>query len=215
MLDIIIGCITFWTTFVTCGLSLPQEKAVTRPKLQVSKNKLWATLACNLVASFAILPAVYCIPMLYVFADTWHQKLLKYIVSALLADMWFYHMHRLFHTKLFYKWHATHHAYVQPHALAALYCSAAEMVLINQLSVAITFRIFNYSLAELVFFNILLALNALKGHSGLQLYEGWIYEKLARLGFTSELHDLHHKKMVCNYGVTYIIDYLYGTLRLE
>jgi sterol desaturase/sphingolipid hydroxylase (fatty acid hydroxylase superfamily) len=207
MQDLVYGWLTFWVTYVTVGSLLPSEKAITRSKY--IQDNISTKLIYNFIASGLVIPLVYQIPILYSFESYFW----KYTWSIVIADIWFYHVHRLMHHPKFYKYHRDHHMYIQPHAMAALYCSMIEMIMLNLMSAAIPFQLFGYSRTELMIANAILALNGLKGHSGLQLYSG--YDWLVNLGFTSEVHDIHHQRMIYNYGATYLIDYFYGTRKIE
>lgn len=58
-------------------------------------------------------------------------------------------------------------AFIQSHALAGLYCSVVEMLVVNQLSVAIPYQLLGFSLNEIIIANIYVAITTLKGHAGL------------------------------------------------
>jgi methylsterol monooxygenase len=114
------------------------------------------------------------------------------------------------HHRFFYKWHADHHAFIQSYAGAGLYCSWVEMIVVNQLTIAIPFQVLNFSLTEIMFISGLIALNVLKGHAALHRRDdvpNWIPRIVAQ----SWDHDVHHKIMVKNFGVLYLLDRVHGT----
>lgn len=208
LLTLYCGWMGFWVTFSLGAYLLPREHAKTRPAAKITDKKVAERVAINCVASAALIPITSFIPELIHFPM--YLSPIKYVTAVVIADLWFYHLHRLFHHPLLYRWHTDHHAFISPHALGALYCSVVEMVLINQLSVSIPMRILDFSPWELLFANVLLALNTLKGHAGIQYYDG--YPWLNWIGFTNEVHDEHHRILNRNYGASYVFDWLYGTM---
>ena len=114
------------------------------------------------------------------------------------------------HHRLFYKWHADHHSFIQSYAASGLYCSWVEMIFVNQLTIAIPLQVLNFSSIELMIVSMLVALNVLKGHAVLHLRKDtllWIPEILSQ----SWDHDIHHKMMVKNFGILYLLDRIHDT----
>lgn len=214
MIELYYGWFSFWTTYFSLATLLPRNEAITRPIAQIFLSKVIKQLLVNCFISFTMVPFLWYLSPIVSFSTSWSSSIVKYLLAIFLADVWFYHVHRLLHHPYFYKWHVDHHAFIQPYALAALYCSVIEMMLLNQLSVAVPMRLLDFTTNELIVSNILLAINSLKGHSGLQLYKDYDerYRWLVDWGIDSEMHDAHHKRMTCNYGATYLLDWAYGTL---
>lgn len=114
------------------------------------------------------------------------------------------------HNKHFYKWHSDHHAFIQSHALAGLYCSVVEMLIVNQMSIAIPYQLLGFSLTEIIIMNIYVEITTLKGHAG--LYFRTDLPKWLPKSFVSALdHDIHHRAMTSNFGVLYLLDRIHGT----
>lgn len=201
--ELVIGWSVFWITYFVVGTKFPTHKAQTRPHAQITMNKVLAQLKNNILASMVVLPLVPYIPHLFSV-----PTILKFVLLPLISEVWFYYIHRLMHHRWFYSWHAMHHEFIQPHALAGLYCSVVEMLLVNQLSIAIPFQIMGFTLYELILANILVAINVLKGHSGLAKELG--AQPWTKI-FSSTEHDTHHKTLKYNFGILYLLDRVHGT----
>jgi sterol desaturase/sphingolipid hydroxylase (fatty acid hydroxylase superfamily) len=211
------GWLTFWCTYFLGSLFFPSSKAVSRPSAKITLRKLMVNLAVNTIATALAIPLIYMIPpLIEIPAVSLPNYILRYGALFVLSDIWFYYMHRLMHHKYFYCWHKDHHAFIHPYALAGLYCSPVEMIIVNQLSVSIPMQMLGYTYNEIIFFTVLIALNILKGHSGLQLYltENKWSHKLAVILFGNKMHDLHHELLNVNYGSLYLMDFIHSTHRV-
>jgi sterol desaturase/sphingolipid hydroxylase (fatty acid hydroxylase superfamily) len=217
------GWFVFWFTYYFIGnLFFPYSKAVVRPMSKLtnkkSDTKLLMNLIFNTIITACTIPIIYYIPQLIdVSIVTPIDYIFRYGSLILISEAWFYYVHRLMHHKWFYYWHKDHHSFIHPHALAGLYCSPVEMILVNQLSISIPFQILGYTYYEVMIFSSLIALNALKGHSGLELYltEDTVQNKILLFLFGNKMHDIHHEYLNYNYGIFYILDPLHGTNRLN
>lgn len=69
----------------------------------------------------------YFIPL--VWQSLW--ALTQLFCAVHIASFWFYTFHRLFHHPRLYTWHKLHHEFSVPVALAAMYVSVPEMLLVN------------------------------------------------------------------------------------
>lgn len=128
---------------------------------------------------------------------------LKYIGIIIFAEIWFHHSHLLLHHPFFYKRvHKKHHDFIEPYALVSVYCTISEFFICNFPTVVIAPILFNITGYYLYIWVFLASLDVTLAHS--RLFNFKIY---------SNLHDLHHKYMNCNYGVIDIFDRLYGTRR--
>lgn len=207
------GWSAFWISYFVGSLFFPSEKGKTRPIAKITNKKVVVSLIRNCLVTSLTLPVIYFIPQTIWLPNIWYGHLLKYALAMLLGEIWFYYSHRLMHHKWFYKWHSDHHAFIQPYALAGLYCSWVEMILVNYLAIWIPFQLLGFSILETCVGSMLIALNVLKGHAGLQLYSErsalakWIIDWI----FSSETHDLHHEKMTANFGLLYLLDRIHGT----
>jgi methylsterol monooxygenase len=212
------GWLIFWCSYVCGSLFFPSDKAVSRSAAKITKQKLVKNLFINFMVTGLTIPFISYIPHLIdIPTTTILFCILRYSSLILFAEIWFYYMHRLMHHRYFYRWHKDHHSFIHPHALAGLYCSPVEMILVNQLALSIPFQILGYNYCEMVIFLCLVALNVLKGHSGLEYYltEDNLKNKILLFLFGNRMHDIHHEYLNVNYGLFYILDPLHGTQRLD
>lgn len=204
----------FWATYFGASYLFPMDQVKTRPRAQITREKVRNRLILNCAVTATIVPLVAHVPQLLFFSDTWLGTFAKFSMIPLMSEIWFYYTHRLMHSKWFYRWHADHHAFIQSCAIAGLYCSPIEMILVNQLSVSVPFRILGLSLGELIFANMGVALSVLRGHAGLHFRDDlpkWIPRDMV----TALDHDIHHHTLKNNYGVFYILDRIHGTYKPE
>ena len=207
----------FWSTYFTASLFFPTDQAKTRPSAQITDKKVVKKLFLNCLATMAIVPILRQIPQLLFFSLTWLGYLIKWIMLPFMAETWFYHAHRLMHHKWFYRWHSDHHAFIQSHALAGLYCSVVEMIFVNQLSIAIPYQILGLSMSEMMIFNVYVAISTLRGHAGIYFRKDmpqWMPKFLINALSASD-HDIYHRVLTHNFGVMYLFDRIYGTYQAE
>lgn len=209
------GWIVFWSTYIIGSLWFPSSKAVTRPTVTTSTKNVITNLMVNSFVTFvAIIPISY-IPPIVVMGDTSFDLIIKYGSLLILSDIWFYYTHRLMHSPYLYKFHKQHHEFIHPYALAGLYCSPLEMVFVNQISISLPIQMLDYNTTEIMVFSGLIALNVLKGHSGIQFYwcdPKW-FHKMMVFFFGNKMHDIHHEYMNCNYGNLYFLDLIHNTIK--
>lgn len=197
--------LALWTTYCTVASVLPRAAERFRRGVNLTYKDLYYNMAKNIGATLVVLPIISYIPSVYPYQG-WIAAIIKYILTAIVADLWFYTWHRLMHHPKLYHYHRQHHEYYHPSALGGLYCSTTEMILVNQLSIAVPFQLFNYSQTEMVVASIIVALNVIKGHAGLHHY--------GNVGYLNGIeHELHHEEMTVNYGVMYLVDRVLKTYK--
>lgn len=204
------GLFIFWTTYFCASLLFPIDKEVTRPKANITKQKVLYQLICNCLATVIILPLLAHIPQILTFPLIWYGYLCKYLTALIIIEIWFYYTHRLMHHRWFYRWHADHHSFIEPYALAGLYCSSVEMILVNLLSVVVPFQLLGFSFTEAMIGPIFVALNVLKGHAVLHK-RNHNFKSFPYMLTQSWDHDIHHRIMTCNFGIIYLLDRIHGT----
>ncbi len=208
MIELFHGCLAFWCTYFCVAPLFPSSMQKIRGI--EPPTDIFSTLVLNTIASFLFLPFVSFIPVVW---DC--HFLLKIPLAIILAECWFYYIHRLFHTKRLYPFHKKHHYFIQPYGLVALYCSVPEMLLANQLTVALPMRLLNYSPEWILFFSVVAALNVVKGHASLQqIFPSFLRKHPLFDGLvSSEIHDIHHTVMRYNFGLFEFLDKFHGTFR--
>ena len=205
------GWITFWGTYFIASCFFPDDSIV-RPTAKIMKRNVIIRLLQNCAITAITIPLIYRVPQVIWFSTEWYGYILKYVFVLFLSETWFYYVHRLLHHKLFYRWHADHHAYIQPYALAGFYCSLVEMILVNQLSMSVPFQLVGFTVHELLLASFLVPLSVLRGHAGLHLrtdLPSWFPVWLV----SNWDHDLHHRTMTCNFGLLYLLDRVHGTYK--
>tara|TARA_Y100000389_G_scaffold157871_1_gene159142 strand:+ start:348 stop:1004 length:657 start_codon:yes stop_codon:yes gene_type:complete len=128
-----------------------------------------------------------------------YMSILRLIMIIFLQDVYFYHTHRILHISRLYKYHRKHHEQkIQVVAVGALYSDYFEFIFSSLLSFFIPAFFVQTNYLEYQIWNILATVNILITHSG--------YKSL------SNEHDIHHKKLTCNYGSGIMLcDKFYGT----
>lgn len=215
--SIYISLIAMFGVFWILGLFLSREKAVSRPISKTTHTKVVLNLARNTLIVFAWAPINALVPVIFPVYDWLNifpgcpisniaASIIKYFCVILFTDAWFYYAHRLMHHPYFYKYHRQHHEFIQPYALAGLYCGAFEMWFCNNLSASLPMRLFGLGGIEMLLLSVLTSLFVIKGHGGIQ----YLYNGSDSLIADWE-HAHHHKKMNVNYGTSYFFDRLHGT----
>lgn len=204
-IDLSIVWSVFWTTYWSLGFWFPRnyqtkhknknsEKSVNFTNLisLVRKNMFW-TLLFQYVFYFIFSP----------FRFDPGFRLYRFVISALITEIIFFTMHKIFHSRKLYKYHKVHHEITKPCALSAMYCHPLEAIFCNQMATIVGPIITCMSFQENIIWSILISINTLKAHSGLR----WN-------GFNSRYHDIHHQHQYKNYGFLYIPDIYYGSCLL-
>eukprot|EP01084_Bolivina_argentea_P180643 312095_1 len=117
-------------------------------------------------------------------------------------EMVFYSIHYLFHLNVLpFQYHKLHHEYKETICIVTHYVSFVEHLLLNLFPFLIG-PIVTFAHMDVVYFWTFIAItSAINGHSGFSF--PFITE--------SNSHDFHHYNFTGNYGVTGVLDYLFGT----
>ena len=204
--------ISFWSAFLLGLFFFPKGDSVTRtePSIQDIYWKMYK----NILVTVLIIPYLNYIPVIYEFSDTWIGLGCKLGCSVLVMECWFYYMHRLLHTSWFYDYHKDHHNFIKSNIHTSLYCSMVEMILSNQLSAAVPFRLFHFTCIEMCLVSAFIAFNVIKGHATLQdqdLSNHWFFSHIPIILYQNWDHDNHHRLMRYNFGLLSILDRIHGT----
>ena len=153
----------------------------------------------------------YLLPLAFVFgciapelyhtgSETLYSLIYKSIGIILIEEFLFYHLHRLFHHKLLYKYHKMHHSIHAPIAVSTIYCHPLENIFVNIGPLLVGPYIMGLSWYWTQWWMPIATINAIFGHTGYN----WSF-------FKSQAHDDHHKYFKCNYGTLGLFDKLYKT----
>lgn len=118
------------------------------------------------------------------------------VAAALITDILFYCMHRLFHGKLLYRrFHFVHHAQ-EASAAGSLCAHPVEHFFANALPVVLAGSLTGMSTYAFTLWIIIATTNNILGH----------------MPSRGKLHIIHHKKLNKNYGVGFFVaDRIFGT----
>jgi sterol desaturase/sphingolipid hydroxylase (fatty acid hydroxylase superfamily) len=122
----------------------------------------------------------------------------KFIFFRYFVDVPFYVSHKLFHTKLLYRYHKVHHQIKAPIGISALYLHPIDLIFGNIIPIFIPFILIKPDFITLHLWTFLIVFNT-------------IYESHGGFSDLSEFHDTHHKLSRYNFGTNFIMDKLFKT----
>ena len=190
--------IIFWTTYWTFGGLLTWKARNVR---RIEKLYETISILCwNMLWTLLGIILLYCCPLR---ALTDSHIIIKFIFTYIIMDVWFYHVHiMLHHPQLYSKIHKLHHhgKMVQPYALTALHCTIYEAIFLNVFATSLGPIIFQIPPPYLYLWYFFVALNSVATHSGLSIPF-----------FIDGAHDIHHRTLTHNYGISIYFDWIYGT----
>jgi sterol desaturase/sphingolipid hydroxylase (fatty acid hydroxylase superfamily) len=194
----IYGWFSFWATYWVFGSLLSWFSHVKKIR-EVSKVKeVINVLIVNMMWTF--FGAIF-INLLPVRAMTNSHVIIKLLLTYLITDIWFFHIHIMMHQRQIYPHlHKLHHAFQYPWALTALYCTGYEAIVLNLVAVSLGPVIFDLPSPYVQIWMCLVSLNSLITHSGIKFSF-----------FDYGAHETHHNKFIFNYSLSPYLDMLYGT----
>lgn len=131
--------------------------------------------------------------------DNLLMSFIKLFIIGNISNLIFYCIHRLLHTKLFYKYiHYKHHEYIIPIAPAALYSHPLEHIICNNLAFMIPYILIGLRYDFLLLSIILGSINTTFSHTK--------YIESINMN-----HYIHHKKFNYNYGFGTTLDKIFRT----
>jgi len=133
------------------------------------------------------------------------RVILRHFVFWLLfEDFWFFHVHKLLHHPLFYKYvHKVHHQFKAPVAATCEYAHPVEHFLCNVAPVVLGPWLAGSHCVELWLWMFIVIISTISHHSGYDI-------PFSPFG-KAPIHDWHHESFKDNYGAVGLCDLLYGT----
>jgi len=130
------------------------------------------------------------------------RMMAELMAFLVIFDTIFYYCHRLLHTRNFYKYHKSHHAWRAPIAAATAYGHPVDFFLNSVLPVALGPILVRSHISTTWLWYLVISLHVINDHSGFHL--PWLRSPQA--------HDYHHKVGAANYGnFSRVLDTLHGT----
>ena len=170
--------------------------------------QLKETFIPNLIIQCINVPVIYLCDNYYNYTDKVHfYSYFNYIPWILCSEMYFYYVHRLFHTPYLYKnIHYFHHKHDKPYALCAYVVHPLEHLLVNLPTLLIGPAIFNVGVSKQMMKIWISVANfsIISSHCG---YFAW-------WGNVNNYHDIHHRLLKYNYGNSlYLFDKFHKTIK--
>ncbi|KAF4664441.1 hypothetical protein FOL46_004243 [Perkinsus olseni] len=197
-------------------LSLPTVLHWDKGKLQLKKGhpSVFAGMPVILIAwfignAYAYLALMHLTSDNVIFGELpQYQTVCRdFIVFLLIEEIMFYYFHRMFHEwKAAYKAvHKLHHRFTAPVPFQAIYTHPLEHLLVNVTPILAGPILMQSHILTFILWQTLAYINTLVSHSG------YSFSSV----MNAEMHDLHHERFNCNYGVLGILDYLHGTYQMK
>jgi sterol desaturase/sphingolipid hydroxylase (fatty acid hydroxylase superfamily) len=144
----------------------------------------------------------------------WWTALPLFILCMFLYDTWFYFMHRMLHTKMFYRFHALHHKSVAPSIWSTYSEDLLDTALLQGFSTVIVFVV-PFPPAILIAQRLFEHFNGLFGHAGFEYFASSAARYPSPMLCTT-FHDQHHSGFRYNYGNYFSFwDRMLGTISPE
>lgn len=120
----------------------------------------------------------------------------------LLLEITSFYAHRLMHTSFFYRrCHKIHHEFTVPLPMASIYNHPLEHIVMNLTPVVVGIIVTSAHFPTAVIWMTINLICAVSDHANVHL----------PLFKSPRFHNHHHESFVGNYGITGLMDFLYGT----
>jgi len=167
--------------------------------IMLTYNKIFYQVTVNTfiyIIPFCVIGGIY--DMNYDMYFSIKKCIFDIILGIPLIDIFFYLLHKLFHTKYLYPYHKKHHEIIAPIGMSALYMSVTDMYFGNILPVILPALILSYHPITIKVWIAMAIINTITlAHSG--------FKRI------SDFHDYHHETFNKNFGTNIFMDKLFGT----
>ena len=123
----------------------------------------------------------------------------EFVIYVVYYDFFYYFMHRLLHTRMFYPIHQIHHRRIEPvyYDFYNVHILETPLTSLGLILAIYLHKLYIYRLmCAIIFINV----------------RGVMSHDKKYISFVGGHHLQHHRHFKCNYG-EYWLDYLFGTLR--
>lgn len=132
------------------------------------------------------------------------KLMLDLCVCNVLLEICSFYVHRLMHTKYFYKsFHKIHHEFKLPIPMEAMYNHPIEHVVMSLVPVFVGPIVLRSQLSVSLLWIMINLISSMTDHANIH----FPFLKSPRF------HNYHHETSIGNYGITGMMDYIYGTDR--
>jgi sterol desaturase/sphingolipid hydroxylase (fatty acid hydroxylase superfamily) len=196
MIIVLGGIFSYWLVYWLFAESFPYDPDSKNIKPTTYVKKV---VFRNMLISIVSGPVIwYLTPDLSeYFTDNY---ILRFLMCIIIADGWFYFIHRMLHSNKYYKWHKQHHQFHKTYPLVALYASPIEAIFCDFMSAGLGPAMIRMHTFEFQVWMIFMSLHSLLIHSSLD-YGGD--------------HVDHHGRIHHNYGLFSFFDRIMGTYNIN
>lgn len=128
--------------------------------------------------------------------------MLELCCCNILLEITSFYSHRLMHMRFFYRnFHKIHHEFTVPLPMASIYNHPFEHIVMNLMPVFIGIVITRAHFPSVFIWMLINLICAVSDHANVHL----------PLLKSPRFHNYHHESFVGNYGITGLMDFLYGT----
>jgi len=219
----LLQCFVFWANgfFWLAMDALPSASEFKIQKMTTlsrsfTRNPEWEALAVDIVWNYIKGHALWIVTFPYVMIQLFtvqhsdvlpssSEMLVHILVAICYNEVQNYYVHRLFHTRAFYRFHKEHHKYTAPIALLGEYASPVEILHQIMCMFLGIFLVGAHTYTAMVWIVFATIANQ-SHHSG----RDWPW---CRHDIQPYHHDSHHEFHNCNFGATPFFDKIHGTYK--
>lgn len=135
-------------------------------------------------------------PIEYNFHSMYYEAF-HIFLNIVFGEIWFYTLHRIMHSKHFYKYHKTHHEMKETLGLFALYAHPFDAIVVNLGSIYVLHLLLQFSAFQVYLVGTYATINTvINSHSSIA---------------NKQSHQIHHLKFNVNYGLDLFMDKIFHT----
>jgi len=133
---------------------------------------------------------------------SFERNITELLFHNLVQEISSYYTHRTLHKKFFYKrFHKIHHEFSFPQPISALYNHPLEHVMKNMIPSFLGLMLINAHLSTFLLWIVINIFTTIGEHSNYHI----------PLFNSPRFHNYHHETSIGNFGLTGVMDFIYGT----